>query len=222
MSRENEKPTKGQVFLIGAIIIVLVLVLIRTSINVAEVVQRKSFIEAGLEKIEFTNVRNEVPKAAYNAMNDTDSIANQTNSFIAFAEDKLNGRTLALDGVSVIAKYDSLQESTDTDLDVTLYNFFDAEMSRAIVNLSTDFNSPTQFNNTASGSSRFAQFTLNLGSSQNLTMWVFYEVSGKTYVQNVTIPAEIGKTRAVGYFDVRMTSERGTFSDRFSEVMRVN
>lgn len=221
MSREKI-PGKGQVFLIGAIIIVLVLVLIRTSVNVADVVQRKNFIETGLERTEFDNIRSEVIKSASNAINDTQEIANETNSFVAFAEDKLNGRTLQLDGATVIVTYENLQESTDTDLDVTLYNFFDADMLNATLNLSTDFSSPTNFNTTAAGETESAQFTLNLGSSQNLTLWVFYEVSGRQYVQNVTIPAEISKTKSVVYADLRMTSERGTLSDRFSEVIHVN
>lgn len=218
----NKPASKGQVFVIGAIIIVLVLVLIRTSINVADIIQEKNYIEAGLERTEFANLRNEVPKSTYNTINNTGNMTNTTVSFIAFAEEKLAGRTLQFDGVAVISIYNTLPASTDTQLNVTLYNFFEDNMNNAIVNLSTNFNSPATFANVSSGTTRSTAFTLNLASSQNLTMWIFYDVSGVYHVQNVTIPAEIGRSKAVNYYDLRLKSERGTISDRFAETVDVS
>jgi hypothetical protein len=118
--------------------------------------------------------------------------------------------------------YDNLRASTNTPLNVTLYNFFDAEVQRAILNLSTNFNSPITFTNVSAGAVKSTTFTLNLAASQNLTLWIFYEIPGASYVANATIPAELTKTKAVGYYDLRLKSERGTVSDRFSETINVN
>lgn len=216
------KSMKGQLFLIGSIIIIVVLVLIRTSINVTEVLEKKRFIEFGLEKIEFDNIRIETLKSAYNTINYSRDMTTVTNSFIIFVEDKFLGRLVQFDGVSVIPYYENLIESTDTPLNVTLFNFFDSEVQRAVLNLSTDFGSPITFNNIASGTSSSTVFTLNLASNQNLTLWIFYETGSEKIVHNLTIPAEIGKTKAVPYFDLRLVSDRGVIRDRFSDVINVN
>lgn len=213
---------KGQMFLIGAIMVVVTLVLIRTSIDVGDVLEKKSFLEAGLEELEFANIRSEVPKSAFNAINYTQNMTNVTNSFVSFAESKLSARSVQLDGVTVNSQYKNLTASSNILMNVTFYNFFDVDVSRAIVNLSTDYGAPITFNDIAPGATRATDFTLNLGSSQNLSLWVFYETSTEKVTANVTIPAEIGKTKFVGYFDLRMNSERGTIRDRFAETVAVD
>lgn len=213
---------KGQMFLIGSIIVVIVLVLIKTSINVADVLEKKKFLEAGLEKREFANLRSEVVKASYNAVNYTQNMTNSTNSFVSFLESKLAGRTVTLDGVTVNSAYGNLTASTSIPLNVTFYNFFDVDVSRLILNLSTDYNLPVNFSSIAAGTTVATQFTLNLASTRNLSLWVFYELPTEKVTANVTIPAEIGKTKFVGYFDLRMVTERGTIRDRFFETVNVD
>jgi len=209
-------------FLIGSIIVVVTLVLIRTSIGVGDVLEKKKFLESGLERLEFANIRGEVPKSAFNAINYTQNMTNVTNAFVSFAENRLSGRTIQLDGVTVTSAYGTLAADSDRPLNVTFYNFFDVDVSRVVLNLSTNYGAPVSFTDVPPGATRSTQFTLNLASSQNLSLWVFYETQSEKVTGNVTIPATIGKTKFVGYFDLRMVSERGTIRDRFVETVDVN
>lgn len=213
---------KGQMFIVGALIIIIVITLIKTGINIGEVLEKKKFLEAGVERLEFANIRGEVPKAAYNAVNQSINMTNLTNSFISFTESKLSGRNAQLDGVAVSSYYLNMTASTDIPLNVTLYNFFDTELSRVTLNLSTDFSSPSSTTSLQPGTTYFHDFTINSGSSQNLTLWVFYETPTEKVVQNITIPSVIGKTKYVGYFDLKMSDERGSLRDRFVETVDVN
>lgn len=214
---------KGQMFIIGSLIVVVILILLRTSINVGDVLEKKKFLEVGVEKLEFANLRSEIPKAAFNTINATQDTTNVTNSFIAFAEDKLSARTMRLDGLSINSAYGNLSASTNIPLNVTVFNFFDVDLTNVILNLSTNFAAPVNFSNVEPRGVRSTQFTLNLASSQNLTMWVFYQTSTESVTQNITILADTTrKTKFVGYFDLRMISDRGTIRDRFSETVNVN
>lgn len=221
--RNSSRGMKGQMFLIGSIILVVALILIKTSINVDEVLEKKMFLESGLEKTEFANLRLEVPKSAYNSLNNTQNMTNITNAFIAFAENKLAGRTVRLDGVSINSAYGNLTASTSVPLNVTFFNFFDVDITAVVMNFSSNFSNPISLGLIPAGSSKFQNFTINTASSQNMTLWVLYQTSTESVVQNITIPADVGqKTKFVGYFDMRMTGERGTIRDRFNETVDIN
>lgn len=213
---------KGQMFVVGAIIIIIIITLIKTSINLADVLEKKRFLESGVGRLEFANLREEAPRAAHNALNYSLNATNVTGSFLAFAESKLAGRAISLDGVLVSAYYLNLSASTGVPLNVTVYNLFDTELSRVALNLSTDFGAPANATDLPAGATFFRNFTVNLASSQNLTLWVFYEHAGERVVQNVTVPAVIGKTKYVGYYDLRMSDDRGDIRDRFVDVLDVN
>lgn len=209
-------------FIVGALIIIIVITLIKTSINVADVLEKKKFLESGVERLEFSNIRGEVAKSAYNAVNYSLNMTNVTNSFISFAESKLSGRNIRLDGVAVSSYYLNMTASTNIPINVTVYNFFDAELSRVVLNLSTNFAAPVNTTDLQPGSILYSNFTVNSGSSQNLTLWVFYETPTERVVQNVTIPSVIGKTKYVGYFDLKVSDDRGDIRDRFVETVDVN
>jgi len=214
--------SKGQMFIVGALIIIIVITLIKTSINVGDVLEKKKFLDSGVERLEFANIRGEVPKSAYNSVNQSLNTTNVTNAFISFVESKLAGRNVQLDGVAVSSYYLNMTSSVNIPLNVTVYNFFDVELSRVVLNLSTDFGSPASTANLQPGSAFRNDFTVNSASSQNLTLWVFYETPTERVVQNVTIPSVIGRTKYVGYFDLRMSDERGDVRDRFVETVDVN
>ena len=213
---------KGQMFMIGAIIIVTALVLIKTSIDVTEILEKKRFLEAGVERIEFANLRYEVPKAAYNSLNASVNMTNATNGFIAYTESKLAGKLVQLDGATFTIYYPNITASTNSNINVTFYNFFDTDVSRVIANFSANYNQPQNFSNVPAGQTRSFNFTVNTASSTNMSLWVFYEVGSESVTENITIPIDLVKTRFVGYYDIRMTSERGTLRDRFVDTVNVN
>lgn len=213
---------KGQMFMIGAIIIIAALVLIKTSIDVGDILEKKKFLESGMERLEFANMRYEAPKAAYNSLNASVNMTNATNGFIAYAEGKMAGRTVQLDGATITAYYPNITSGTNSPINVTFYNFFDADASRVIVNLSNNYNLPQNFSDVPAGQTRSFAFNVNTASSTNMSLWVFYEVGGERVTENITIPVDLVKTRFVGYFDLRMTDDRGTLRDRFVETVNVN
>ena len=213
---------KGQLFIIGAVVIITALVLIRTAIDVSEILEKKKFLEAGLERMEFENIRKELPKAASNSINDTQSMSNATNEFILFTDNHLIDRTIEFDGISINSLYVNLTASQAEDINVTVYNFFEEELSQVILNLSTDFNSPVTLNNVAAGEVRETSFSINIASTQDLTLWAFYNTPTGDIVHNITLNAEIDATKFIPYFDIRMTDERGELRDRFTETLEIN
>lgn len=209
-------------FMIGAIIIITALVLIKTSIDVSDILEKKKFLESGVERLEFANLRYEVPKAAYNSLNSSVNMTNATNGFIAYAESKMAGRLVQLDGASVTVYYPNITASTNSPVNVTFYNFFDRDASRVIMNFSSNYNLPQNFSNVPAGQTRSFNFTVNTASSTNMSLWVFYEVGSDRVTENITVPIDLVKTRFVGFFDLRMTDDRGSLRDRFYETVNVN
>ena len=212
---------KGQMFIIGAVVIITALVLIRTAIDVNEILEKKKFLEAGVERMEFENIRKELPKAASNSINDTQSIANATNGFVSFAEERLIGRTVEFDGITISSLYVNLTASQAEDINVTVYNFFDESVSQVVLNLSTDFGSPVTLSDIAADEVRETSFTVNLASTQDLTLWTYYTTPTGDIVNNITINAEIDATKFIPYFDIRMAGERGELRDRFIETIEI-
>ena len=75
---------KGQMFIIISIITVVALVLLRTGINLPEVLESKRYLELGLERLEFSNLRSEI-RNAININSNQTNITDNVNAFIDLA-----------------------------------------------------------------------------------------------------------------------------------------
>lgn len=210
--------SKGQVFIIIAILTVAALILIRTSLNLADVLESKRFLELGLERQEFQNVRNEFTKTIQISYNQT-NIPSNVGDFFGFAKQSFLSRTSIFTGVGVIAESPIVLQSVNTRLNVTFMNYLDEDIS----SLNVTFNSNQQnFTSVPRSSSTVTNFTFSTASSQNYSLLVAYRASSLNSTENITIPVEIGTSKLTSFFDIRMSSIRLEQKDKFTQTIVLN
>lgn len=213
---------KGQIFIIIAIIMVVALVLIRTSLNLTKILENKRFLELGLERLEFQNIRNEMTKTlqvSYNQSNISDNV----NSFMKFAKDSFASRTTTMSGIAVTAMFPNVTLSVGIlvpiPLNVTVLNYFDDDLT----NLNLTFNNVKQAFTSVPKSSRVVtNFTFTTGNDVNYSLTMNYTSGSLNGTENITIPVEIGKTKFIGFFDIRISSTRLEQRDKFTEIVTLN
>jgi len=205
---------KGQVFLILAVIIIVTVVLLKTSLNIASVIETKNYLESGFERMEFQNLRDEIPKVIQISCNQT-NIAGNVNDFVRFARNSFSSRAMDLNGILVETVHPTIAASTDTTMNVTIYNFLGNKLK--FLNLSLNGTEKT-FSEIDDDRILDTTFPINAPSSQNYTLWIFYNTSTANSSQSFTIPIEIGKGKFVGFFDLRLLSSRSENRDNFIET----
>ena len=225
MIRGERTPMKGQMFMIGSVIVVVFLILIRTSTDVSQILEKKKFLEAGVEKAEFDNIRSEIPKSAFNMINNTRvvgssfQVVNESIYFINFTEDKVESRNIQFDGVTVGAWYLGL--GSPVRVNFSFHNFFETNVSTLILNIT---NMPPQsINDTRPGQT--VDTSITQGGSPpggNETLWIYYRTPTESVTYSMPIELEAGTTKYFGYFDLRTATDRGDIRDRFTETVEIS
>lgn len=204
---------KGQIFLILAVIIIVTVILLRTSLNVSSVLETKKYLESGFERLEFQNFRDEISKVIQISYNQT-NITGNVNEFVRFAKNIFGSRAMDVNGIFVESVHPAVSAATDTRLNVTVYNFLGNSLK--YLNLSLNGTERT-YSEITDNRVLETSFTINAPSSQNYTLWIFYNTSTTNSSESFTIPVEIGKRKFVGFFDVRLVSSRSENRDKFVE-----
>lgn len=205
---------KGQIFLILAVIIITTVTLLKTSLNAASILETKQYLESGYERTEFQNVRDEVVKViqiSYNQTNMTENL----NDFVKFSRDSFNSRAMDLNGIFVETIHPTIAEATDTTMNVTVYNFLGSSLKYLNLSLNGTEKTYTDINDDRILKTNF---NINAPYSQNYTLWIFYNTSTTNSSESFTIPIEIGKSKFVGFFDLRLVSSRSENRDKFVET----
>jgi len=208
---------KGQFFIVTAIIVIMALFLIKSSLNLADIIERKRYLEMGLERKEFMNIRDEflnVVAYSYNK-NETSNI----KTYLDYIFSKLAARSTDLKGLDVESSYPTASSGVQTRLNVTVYNFLGTTISKLNVSFSYDFTSNKSFSNIPDGMYTNTYFNFITASSTNYTLIVYYETSAENKTYNIQIPVEIGKSKFIGFFDLRMTTLRSENSDEAVKVV---
>ena len=209
---------KGQIFIIIAVVVVVVLVLLKTSLNLTKVLESKRFLELGLERLEFQNARREMGKIFQVSYNQT-NISDNVNSFLSFSKDSFASRATTMNAIGLIAMFPNVSSNIDTPLNVTFYNYFDEDVS--VLNLT--FNNTKQtFTSVPKSSRLITNFTFRTTADANFSLTMNYTMSSLNGTENVTIPVEIGKTKFIGFFDLRISSSRLEQRDKFTETVTLN
>ena len=217
------KNKKGQMFIIAAITIVTVLVLIKTGLNLTQIIENKRALENNLEKLEFENFRNEIANSISISANSTESISPNVVSFVEFSKTIFGGKNAKLQGIFVGSLYNDAIPNLDERLNITVYNFFDSPLDRINLNFSSNPLSNQTFDNISPGSSVATNFTFNVNTNRNFSLHIYYKnnfESGRT--ENVTILVELNKTKFVGFFDVRVAGSKTEQRDRFYQTFDIN
>lgn len=194
---------KGQMFLIAAAVIVTILVLLKSSINIPDILQKKRELEGRFEEKIFLNLVNEFPRVIEFSSYNPEKITDNVFDFGKFIRKKMTERLLNFEFLYV----DSLVNVTNNQTNVTLINL----LSKPI-NATLDWNG-TSFNCILSdGESCNANFSFEPGKTYILT--VSYN---ETYTQGITIVTQNSKDMYVGFFDITLTGSEMTYRDKFQK-----
>lgn len=212
---------KGQMFLIGTLVVVLVLVLIKTTLNVTDIIESKRFLESGLEKEVFQNFRDETVNAAIFSMNQSTNITGNVNSFIHFSKSALATRDMSLGGVVVQTVHASPSASVDTRMNISVINFLPVPLDFINLNFTASGTANTTYNNVPSGFTIETNYTFNTASNTNYTLYIAYGSPIDKIVQNITIPIELGKSKYIAFYDIRLESSRLEQKDRLIKTFEI-
>jgi len=205
---------KGQIFLIVGIITIIFLIMLRISFDLTKIVERKRYFELGLERDQFENVRTETLKSISIAYHEKDNITNNMEDFLRFSRDSLKREARDFNSFVVGSIYPNVTVNVNTRLNVSVLNFLGVE----IQNLDLTFNSSTKsFSSIADGTNTETYFIFNTSSNINYTLSAYYKTSYENRTENISIPVEIGKNKFIGFFDLRLISDRLEQKDKFTQ-----
>jgi len=206
---------KGQIFLIIGIVTILTLVMLRTSLSLTKIIEEKRHLELELESQQFGNARSETLRAVSIGYDEGSNMTKNAEDFLKFARNSLKANAVDLNGLVVNSYFLNATASVDIKLNVTVLNLLGTELR----NLTLTFNSSAViYTSIADGSSISTDFTFNTGSNLNSTLSVYYLTSYENKTENITIPIEIGKSKFIGFFDLRLVGSRQEQRDRFSQT----
>lgn len=210
--------SKGQIFIVLAIIAAVTIVLIRISIGTPSLIEQQKSLEASLEESEFNNFKDELVFTAILSANQSKNITNNTLLFFDFGKSVFKNKARDLTGVFIGSVYANATTNTDVRMNVTAANFLNLKIDTLILNFTGNGVEQT-FNDIEPGQNIDTNFTFNTNANANYTLWTHYKTSSDSITQNITIFAELGKSNFVGYYDLRLSGSRGEFNDRFTKTI---
>jgi len=167
---------KGQMFLITAAIIIVILVLLRTSINLPGILQREKEVKSRFEKEFFLNIVDELVKVIDISYHQSNNITNNVFDFGNFTRKKMTERLLDFEFLYV----GSLADVTSQQINVTLVNLLNRP-----INATLDLNGTSDNqDNIEDASSWSTNFTFSPGSNYVLT--VSYNASASIFTDTFT------------------------------------
>jgi len=209
---------KGQIFIIMAIIVIVAMVLLKTSLNLTSILENKRFLELGLENLEFQNLRNEFTKTMQISYNQT-NISSNLNNFISFSKDSFLSRATILTAIGLTATFPNVAQNITTPLNITVMNYLDED----ITSLNLTFNNTLQsFTSVGKSSVLVTNFSFNTSANINYSLVLNYSSSSFNSSENITIPVEIATTKFIGFFDIKIVSNRLMQRDKFTEIIVLN
>ncbi|MEM5773136.1 MAG: hypothetical protein QXL86_02825 [Candidatus Aenigmatarchaeota archaeon] len=207
---------KGQFFLISGAIVVVVLLLIKGSLNLTQIIENKRSLEVSMERKEFLNLKQQLIKTIEYSYNKNES--EKIENYLNYVRGRLKSRTMDLTGIAIESTYKNVTASVDSSLNVTVYNL----LGETITNLTLDFNgSIEQFYNIEDEKSVESSFIFNTNLDVNYTLTVNYTTSKESKQYRILIPVEVGRSKFIGFFDLRIKGFRVENKDEFSKIVEI-
>jgi len=201
---------KGQVFLISAVILIVILVILRIGINLPDVIQSSRKLEGNFEKDFFINVANELVKTIEISYYQPDNITNNVYDFGNFTRKKMTEKIQEFEFLYVGS---ITPKSRGTDkMNVSVINLLNKP-----INLTLTLNSTTpqtrNNDNMVDYSSHDISFDIIQGTNYILT--VDYN---RTYNENITIETKPWENKYIGFFDITLIGKQTTYKDKFQKT----
>ncbi len=197
---------KGQMFLIASVIIVVILIMLKTSISLPDIIQQKRELEGKFERELFVNIVNELPKVIEISYYQTNNITNNVFDFGNFTRKKMNERLLDLEFLFVSSI--TPKGIGSVTMNVTLINLLNKPINATLI---LDGSTKNQ-DNMIDLSAWNTDFTVTQG--ENYTLTVSYN---ETYEENITINTESGKSKYIGFFDITLRGLETTYKNKFQK-----
>jgi hypothetical protein len=195
---------KGQMFLISSVVIVIVLILLRFSINLPDVVHNKKDIEGKIVRETFENIKTELVKTIEISYHQSNNITSNVFDFSNFTRKKMNERLLDFKLLYI----GSITPESGSDMNVTVINLL-----KESINASLNLNGSLQNNDNILDSTNWIT-TFTIVSGQDYILTVSYN---DTYQSNITIETESGKSKYIAFFDIFLTGLGTTYKDKFQK-----
>lgn len=113
---------KGQMFIIAGIVIIIVIVGLKNSLSLANILENQRHLASQFDSVEFSNIRNEMIRSMQLGYNNTSNMTNNLNSFNSFVTASLSSKSVEFDSLLIETYYTNLNPNVNTTLDVIVNN----------------------------------------------------------------------------------------------------
>jgi len=196
---------KGQMFLITSVIIVVILIILKASVNLPSIIEEKKQLESRFEDEFFTNIANCLLEVTEISYHQSENLTWNVFDFANFTRKTMNERLLTFDFLYV----DAITSYSSSKMNVTVVNLLNKPIN---ISLSLNDSQSDSMNNINDSTSWNANFNINPGSNYILT--IFYN---NQFEENLTILTKITKNTYSGFFDITLTGSEATYKDKFQK-----
>jgi len=206
---------KGQMFIIAALVMIVVMVSLRSNLSLANVLENQRHLVSSFDTLEFSNIRSEMVRTLYISYNSTANMTNNLNNFNSFVRDVMTAKSVEFDSLIVETYYTNLTANQNTTVTVNVLYSLGKDMQ--FLNLT--FNGTSQTFSLANQNVLQTTFAVNTSVTINQTLTVFYNTTSTNQTETITIPLVIGGSKYVTFFDLRYISANGQQSDKFTNTI---
>ena len=201
------KSRKGQVFIITAVIFIVVLLMLRLSINVDNIKEKEIELESNLQRKYFDSIKDELVKIVEISYYTPENITYNVFSFSNFSREFFDTHLFDFK----LFYLDVVSPKNGNQLNVTVINLLNNTINVSVSINTTPIQS-VSWNDIEDYGKRDTYFTIVQG--ENYVLNVNY--SGN--LENVTVPTKNGKSVYTGFFDVRLETSKIRYKDKFQKT----
>jgi hypothetical protein len=197
---------KGQVFLIAGVLFIVILVILRSTINIEEIEERQRRVEGNFQNKFFKNIVTELQRSAEISYNQPNNITDNVFGFGNFTRKKMADRLFGLEFFYV----NTVSPTSGTQLNVSVINLLNKT-----INISLTLNSTTPQTKSKDDLPDYgkydATFTITQGENYKLT------IDYLDRSENVTVETENGKSVYTAFFDISLAGTEIIYKDKFQK-----
>ena len=194
---------KGQMFLISSIIIIVILVILKVSVNLPNVIEEKKEFESRFEKEFFTNIENNLQRVTEISYHQPENITTNVFDFANFTRKTMNERLSTFNFLYV----DAITSYSESKMNVTVINLLNKPINVSLVLNDSQYDTMDNINDV---SSWITNFNINPGDDYILT--IFYD---NQFEGNLTVLTKMAKNTYSGFFDVTLIGSEETYKNKF-------
>lgn len=206
------KKSKGQVFIILSIMIITIMIMLKTGLNISQIMENKRYLEAGLEQMQFQNIRNEALKTVQISYYNKSGMADNLNSFMVYARQVTDTKAMDLNGIVVTAVYN--HSTSPYGINITFLNLLGTTINHLNITFNTSSNITTSISD---GSVVRVNFTGSY-SSMDYIIKLFFNTSYTNKTDYMTIPFNTTKSKMTVLIDISLKSYRSEQKDIFNQT----